>query len=305
VTSRTGSAATPAVRLRLRASAPFRLGAVVESHGWFQTPPFGWDRASQTLQRVESLPGGIACLTVRPAEGGVTVEVDRPLDACDRAELRTRIRRMLQLDVDVAGFADALSFDPALAADLAAHGAGRLLAGTTLYEDVVKAICGTNTAWRRAVAAIAQIGAWGRHGAFPEPDAVLRAGAERLRAEARVGYRAPYLLAAARAALDGTLAEIEAEARGAESRDLERRLRELPGVGPATAAFLCLLLGRFDVLVIDSATYRHAGRAWFGGRRPSRREIAERVSAAGAWRGLALYWAMLRAWQRETGIAVG
>ena len=26
--------------LRLAARGPFRLGAVVRSHGWFQTPPF-------------------------------------------------------------------------------------------------------------------------------------------------------------------------------------------------------------------------------------------------------------------------
>ena len=57
-----------------------------------------------------------------------------------------------------------------------------------------------------------------------------------------------------------------------------------------------------DAIVIDSATTRIAARVWFGGRTPSRQEIVARVEPAGEWRGLALYWAMARAWQRETGL---
>lgn len=298
----TSDAGEQGARLRLAASAPFRLFAVVRSHGWFQTTPFSWDEETETLRRVETLPGGVAALAIRPSPAGVNVSVDRALDERDRAELRVRVRRMLQLDADVAGFIEAVGYDAPLAADLSRHGAGRLLAGTTLYEDVVKTICGTNIAWRQAVACIEKIGAWGDQGAFPKADVLLRKGAERLRAEARVGYRAPYILAAARAALDGTLAEIEAEAPGLSARELAKRLEGLAGIGPSSAGFLGLLLGRFDLLVIDSATVRHAAQVWFDGRRPSKQEIAEKVAPAGEWRGLALYWAMVRAWQRETGL---
>lgn len=299
----TGAPAGEGTRMRLSASPPFRLGAVVVSHGWFQTAPFAWDGEGSVLRRVERLPGGPAAVAVRPAAAGVTVTTDRALDPRDRAELRVRMRRMLQLDVPMEGFLPAVGFDPELAGDLTAHGAGRLLAGTTLYEDVVKTICGTNTTWTQAVGAIGRIGAWGSDGAFPAPEVLLRKGEDGMRAEARIGYRAPYVVAAARSALDGTLAEIEAEVPDLDGRQLVRRLGELRGVGPASAAFLCLLLGRFDSLVIDSATTRIAARVWFGGRTPTKREIIARVEPAGAWCGLALYWAMARAWQREAGVA--
>lgn len=298
----TTDAGESGARLRLAAAPPFRLAAVVRSHGWFQTDPFTWDETTETLGRMETLPGGVAALTIRPAPAGVSVAVDRALDERDRAELRVRVRRMLQLDSDVSGFLGALAHDPPLAADLARHGAGRLLAGTTLYEDVVKTICGTNISWRQAVSCIAKIGAWGERGAFPKPEVILRKGAERLRTEARVGYRAPYIVAAARAALDGTLAEIEAEARGLDGRELAKRMEGLPGIGPSSAGFLGLLMGRFDLLVIDSATLRHAAELWFDGRKPSKQEIVAKVTPAGDWQGLALYWAMVRTWQRETGL---
>lgn len=293
--------------MALGAAPPFRLGAVVLSHGWFQTAPFAWDADAQRLERIEMLLGGPVRLRVTPARDGpgVAVTTDRTLSAAERREVARRVRRMLQLDLDVAGFHAALAHDPGLAADLAAYGGGRLLAGTSLYEDVVKAICGTNILWSQAVLCIARIGAWGVEGAFPEPEALLAAGEDRLRTEARVGYRARALLEAARAALDGTLDAIEADLPGLDGDALAARLQRLRGVGPATAGFLCLLAGRFDRVVVDSATIRFAAELWFDGRRPTPAEVAARVERAGPWRGLALYWAMMRRWQLATGLVSG
>jgi AraC family transcriptional regulator of adaptative response / DNA-3-methyladenine glycosylase II len=288
--------------LRLGVDPPFRLRAVVLSHGWFQTEPFAWDDATGALRRIESLPDGPVGLTVRQTPGGVTAAADRALSATDRTLVRRRLRRMLQLDADLAGFHAALAGDPDLDADLVAFGAGRLLAGTSLYEDVVKAICGTNILWSQAVRCIARIAAWGEGGAFPQPERLLAAGDERLRVEARVGYRAPALLDAARAALDGRLADIERDAPTLEGPGLAARLRGLVGVGPSTAGFLCLLLGRYDVAGVDSATIRLAGRVWFDDARPTPAQVLARAEAFGPWRGLALYWACMRAWHRESGL---
>jgi 3-methyladenine DNA glycosylase/8-oxoguanine DNA glycosylase len=274
------------------------------SHGWFQTAPFEWDGAAGVLRRAESFGAGPVSLEVREAEGGVRVRAGPTLPARARAAARARVTRMLQLEADLSGFPEAAAaVDPELARDLASYGGGRLLAGPSLYEDVVKAICGTNTTWRQAVVTINRIAGLGTGGAFPEPAEVLRAGEGWLRAEARVGYRAAAILAAARASVDGTLAEIEADA--ADGERAYERLLGLAGVGPATAGFLVLLMGHFDRPAVDSATIRFAARAWFDGRAPAPREVLARVAPAGGFAGLVLAWSTLRAWQRETGLIPG
>ena len=293
--------------LRLRARGPFRLGAVVRSHGWFQTPPFAWDEAAGALGRVEVLAGGPAAVRVTPAPDGAEVVAGRRLSPEETDELRRRSARMLQLDADLDGFEEALAFDPALAADLKAYEGGRILAGTSLYEDVVKAVCATNTTWTQAVAAMGRLAALdatgsGAGGPLVNPEAMLALGEERLRAEGRVGYRAPFLLGVARAGAGGELAALEAEAPALDGAELEARLRALPGVGPATASYLCLLLGRYDRPGVDSATIRVAAARWFEGRKPTRAEVLARVAPAGPFVGLALYWATVRSWQRETGL---
>jgi 3-methyladenine DNA glycosylase/8-oxoguanine DNA glycosylase len=274
------------------------------SHGWFQTAPFAWDAGAEVLRRAEAYDGAPVLLEVREGGGGVRVRTSAALAPPARAVARERVARMLQLDADLSGFPEAVAaVDPGLARDLESYGGGRLLAGPSLYEDVVKSICGTNTTWRQAVATINRIASLGRGDAFPEPADILRAGEEWLRGEARVGYRAASILAAARAAIDGTLAEIAADSAAADGERVYARLQELAGVGPATAGFLVLLMGHFDRPAVDSATIRVAAGAWFDGRRPAPREVLARVAPAGEFAGLVLAWSTLRAWQRETGLA--
>ena len=43
-----------------------------------------------------------------------------------------------------------------------------------------------------------------------------------------------------------------------------------------------------------------ASEAWFGGRRPTPRQVLARVAPAGEFAGLVLAWSTLRAWQRQT-----
>jgi 3-methyladenine DNA glycosylase/8-oxoguanine DNA glycosylase len=284
--------------LGLDARGPFRLAAVAVSHGWFQTAPFSWDPGAQVLERVESL----GTLRIHAAKDGVRVHAPAPLGPEEQAAVAARVTRMLQLDADLTGFPEAVRVvDRRLARDLAAYGGARLLAGGSLFEDVVKGICGTNTTWTQAVTAINRIASLGPGGAFPGPADVLRAGEDWLRAEARVGYRGPAILAASRSAIDGTLAEIHRDSAAGDTDRTEAGLRRLAGIGPATSGFLLLLLGHYDRPSVDSATLRVASREWFAGRRPTPREVLRRVAPAGRYSGLVLAWSTLRAWQREMG----
>lgn len=294
---------TEEAELALPARGPFHLPAVAVSHGWFQTAPFAWDARGARLTRVERLGARSVRLEMRARDGGVAVAASAPLQAADRAAVRARVTRMLQLDADLDGFPEAVrAVDPALADDLATYGGGRMLAGASLFEDVVKGVCGTNTTWRQAVGCINRIAALGADGAFPDPATILRAGEDHLRAVGRVGYRAPAIAGAARAAIDGRLAEIEADSAAGDAERALAGLVALHGVGPATAGFVVLMMGHYDRPSIDSATIRVARERWFDGERPTPRRVAERVAAAGRFRGLVLAWATLRSWQRETGL---
>lgn len=288
--------------LTVSATAPFRLGAVVESHGWFQTAPFAWNPDDGALRRVERFSWGLATVTLSERDGAVEAVCEPRPPSGGAAEVRARAARMLQADTDPSGLVDAVSFDPGLASDLDRYRAGRLLAGSSLYEDVVKGICGTNITWRQAVGCIAGLAQLDGDGAFPEPRALADAGEDTLREVARVGYRAPFLVSAAHAALDGRLDDIDADAPSLSTDELAVRLKELPGVGPSTAAFLCLLMGRYDLPLVDSAVRRMAARRWFEGRTPTDAEVLARVAPAGHYSGLALYWATMRGWHDEGGI---
>lgn len=287
----------------ISAQGPFRLAAVAVSHGWFQTAPFTWDAAGGRLARTEDLGAGAVGLAMGAEDSGVRVRMDRALTPPERAVARSRVRRMLQLDVDLTGFPDAVArVDPDLARDLERYGGGRILAGASLFEDVVKGICGTNTTWGQAVGSINRVAALSADRAFPRPADLLRAGEDRLRVECRVGYRAPALVAAARAAIDGTLADIEADSAAGDEERVYAGLLGLTGVGPSTAGFILLLTGHFARPSIDAATIRVAAERWFGGRRPTPREVARRVEPAGGFAGLVVAWSTLRSWQRSTGL---
>lgn len=287
----------------LAARGPFRLDAVVVSHGWFQTAPFAWDAAARRLERADLLRTGATRLRIDAAGRGVAVRGDPPLaPGADGAAAR-RVRRVLQLDADLQVWEEAVrAVDPDLADDLASGGCGRILAGATLYEDVAKAICATNTTWRQAVGSINRLARAGAPGCFPEPADLLRAGEDHLRAVARVGYRASAITFACRAAIDGTLAEIESDSAAGDAERAFRGLLALPGVGPSTAGFILLLMGHYDHPSIDAATMRAASVRWFAGARPRPREVLDRIAPAAPFRGLVVAWSALRAWQREAGL---
>jgi 3-methyladenine DNA glycosylase/8-oxoguanine DNA glycosylase len=295
-----GPAVTRRSRLRPHGTS-LRLERVVVSHGWFQTPPFAWDEHAGVLLRRERVGGRAVDLRITESGQSVLVEPSVELTPNEWRVSKQRVRRMLQLDVDLDGFLEATArVDEGLADDLRSVGAGRLLAGASLWEDVVKAICGTNVAWRQAVNMIRRITELERDGTFPEPGRLIEAGEEGLREHARVGYRAPYLVGAARMAADGEISSLDAVATHLPPDELMRRLTSIPGIGPTSARFASYLRGRFDVgLAIDSATVPAAAERWFDGDRPTNDEIAAKVEPAGEWAAAALYWATMRRWQQS------
>jgi len=216
-----------------------------------------------------------------------------------RAGTRDRLRHMLRLDEDLSPFYALAREDPDLA--WAAAGAGRMLRGPTVFEDVVKTICTTNCAWsgtvRMVTALVDHLGERARSGrhAFPSPAAMAGAGPDFYRDVARAGYRGAYLHALAERVACGALDLEELNDPDVPDAEVEARLLALPGVGPYAAAHVMLTsLGRYSRLVLDSWT--RPTYAKLTGRKASDRTIARRFRRYGEFAGLAFWLTLTRDW---------
>jgi 3-methyladenine DNA glycosylase/8-oxoguanine DNA glycosylase len=222
---------------------PVDLALTVASHGWAYLAPWRWDPETGILARPERVEGRAG--TVRVLQRGHDALVIRSdgFDDAARPEVSRRVRRWLSADWDPAAAVAALGEDGALIA----LGGGRLLRCSSFYEDFVKTVLTINTAWsstcRMAAALVAEPGG----GVFPGPEAILDYGETRLRERAKLGFRAPTVIAATRHMLEDGVLDTTGE--GCPDYDY---LIGLNGIGPYAAAHCRLLLHDFSRIPVDS-----------------------------------------------------
>jgi 3-methyladenine DNA glycosylase/8-oxoguanine DNA glycosylase len=283
--------------LSLSARPPFSFHSVVHSHGWLQLAPFVLEEESQTLTYLLRLKSGqVIELRLREAPAGVRVETDEQLSRAAQAELRQRVGWMLALEQDFAPFYAAARREPKLA-QAEAQAQGRVLRSATFFEDVVKTILTTNTLWaatiRMTANLVTQFGdslpADPTRRAFPTPQTLAATTPEALRAETRLGYRAPYIHELATRVDAGEL-DLEAfKTSELPTPELRKELLKLKGVGAYAAANLLMILGRFDFIPIDSWAFKMVSHEWYDGQPVGPAEVEAAFEAWGEFKGLA-YW---------------
>jgi 3-methyladenine DNA glycosylase/8-oxoguanine DNA glycosylase len=285
------------MRLTLPARAPFLLRTVLHSHGWIQLAPFSAGLQPDELHYVDQLSTGrVVELFVHEAPGGVAVEVDSALSPLEVAEVEARVTWMLGLDQDLSDFHAVARSEPKLA-QATEQARGRVLRSPTLFEDVVKTILTTNTAWggtiRMNEALVQQYGEPlpsdpGRR-AFPPPQRLAEADPGDLRSAAKLGYRAPYVHQLAQAVAAGNL-DLEAlKSADLPTPEVRQALLGIKGIGDYAAANLLMILGRYDYIPVDSWACKMVSQEWYGGQPVGRAEVEEAFAAWGPWKGLA-YW---------------
>ncbi len=126
-----------------------------------------------------------------------------------------------------------------------------MLRGSTFYEDFVKTVLTINTSWSATCRMVAALVAEPGGGSFPEPPALLDYGEERLRVEAKLGFRARTLTRATRQMLDD--GAITSSGEGSPERLNHDYLLGLFGIGPYAAAHCRMLLHDFSRIPIDSS----------------------------------------------------
>jgi N-glycosylase/DNA lyase len=285
--------------LRGARGEPVDLRRTVVSHGLTELPPMRVHDDDSGFDVVLAMPRGRPLrVRVRPA-GHARARLSarpRPANAAQERAIRDGVRHLLRLEQDLSGLYALLAEDEQLA--WAVTGAGRLLRGQTVFEDVVKTICTTNCAWS---ATVRMVGALVRELGEPargETPAAMAAADERFYTEVvRAGYRGPYLRTLASAVAEGALdLEALAAASTAELSDdeLEERLLAIAGIGPYAAAHVMMLLGRHSRLVLDSWTRPKYAR--LTGRKAKDATIARRFRRYGPWAGLAFWLMLTRDW---------
>lgn len=289
------------------------LARTFRSHGLAALPPMRLDEEAGALEATLPIKG-YAPRTVRmrqngPGLGLVSAAGPSP-GAKEGEEIFSSARYALRLDEDLSPFYDLAAEDPELS--WVTRGAGRMARGATVFEDVVKTLCTTNCSWSattRMIGALVSCLGERAHGApetgplgraFPTPEAMAEAGMGFYKDVVRAGYRGRYLLALSRSVAEGTLdiEALDAPAEELPDGELERRLLELPGVGPYAAAHTMMMLGRYSRLVLDSWTRPTYARLSGRDSVPDG-EIVERFSPYGRYAGLAFWLYLTRGWIEE------
>ena len=234
---------------------PIDLGLTVASHGWVHLEPWRWDSETGTLSHTEIIGDRLGTVSVRQVGPTVFGASWDGFAESAADEIVRRVRRWISADWDPNAAITALGASFTEDTALIARGGGRLLRGSTFYEDFIKTVLTVNTSWsgtcRMTAALVAEPGS----GAFPLPETLIDYGEERLRGIAKLGFRAPVVVLATRRMLDdGT---IDALGHGDEERLDHDYLVSIKGIGPYAAAHCRMLLQDFSRIPVDSVVVAH------------------------------------------------
>lgn len=285
------------MRFDLPAKKPFSLSSVIHSHGWANLAPFQLDSDQNQLSYIYQLKDKrVVKLTIEEIPSGVAVEVNDSLNSQEKGEISTAVSWMLALDQDFAEFYELAKDEPKLK-HVVKNAQGRLLRSPTLFEDIVKTILTTNTAWsgtiRMAEALVNQFGDplpgdTERH-AFPTVDSIAACDENTLREKARLGYRSPYMLNLAQEIKSANLELETLKTADTPTEEIRNQLLAIKGVGNYAAANLLMLLGRYNHLAIDSWAMKMVSHEWYNNEPIGPNEVEQAFKKWGEWKGLA-YW---------------
>ena len=240
-------------RLSLQVPPDFELFKAVCSYGHFLLAPSRWDRDKQQLHRVlrDTKQRKVHTRISQSIKSKpIAIHCDRTLSRDDQAFIKVQAIRMLRIDEDVTPWYK-------LHRTAKRRGFSRLFRGADLFEDIVKTITSCNVTWPNTVNMNRLLTEHVGHGGFPTPVQVADFGEQRLKDRCKVGYRAGRIAQLGRDVADGKLDLDWFEHEDRTSDEVYDALLKLHGIGPYAAANICMLLGHYGRLAIDTETYRH------------------------------------------------
>jgi N-glycosylase/DNA lyase len=285
----------------IKTPAGFDFKRTLISHGWCDLLPFQWINNSKLVRVLDVGEAAPATVTVTGDSHTLNVRTSRKLGKRALARVERDVRHIFRLDDRLDEFYASVLGDPEFAW-IARDGAGRLLRSPTVFEDLVKSITTTNCSWALTTKMVKELvnnlgreAADGRR-AFPTPEAMAARPVEFYRDVVRAGYRSEYLKELAGRVASGELDVESWLTSELSTADLKREMKRVKGVGDYAAENLLKLVGRYDVLALDSWVRGKFKKVRGRGRVCDDKRIARFYSRFGEWRGLALWCDMTRDW---------
>jgi 3-methyladenine DNA glycosylase/8-oxoguanine DNA glycosylase len=285
------------MQFELPAQPPFSLSAVIHSHGWASLAPFNLGSEENQVKYTYQLKNKrVVNLRIEEVSDGVAVTINDSLNKEEKNEISAAVNWIFALDQDFSGFYELARDEPKLR-HIEEKAQGRLLRSPTLFEDTIKTILTTNTAWsgtiRMTEALVNQFGeplpGDNDQHAFPTFEKIAASDEDTLRGTTRLGYRSPYILNLAQDIQSGKLDLESLKTSSASTDQLQKELLSIKGVGNYAAANLLMLLGRYSYLTIDSWALKIVSHEWHGDQAIGPSEVENAFEKWGDWKGLA-YW---------------
>jgi len=274
----------------------FSLNALLQRSQQFLLPTFEVNQGC--LERVEQLSSGrIVLLTISQVPTGLQLTSNQRLTGSEAEELSHKTWRMLRLGENFALFFARFGQDTSLKQYL--QPGARFLRGTTLMEDIVKALLLTQPPQEQGFQRITQLV---DHLGAPLPSNPTRHAWPPLNqldqtAAALQEILDPQCVLSLTKAI-GVIRTQEAdlELLSQPQSPLEAAVvavNSIPGMNDAALSLTMLALGRYDYLPIDASARERVSKVWYNGGVVTPEKIKTAFSRWHPWEGL-VYW--LWAW---------
>ncbi|WP_020475901.1 DNA-3-methyladenine glycosylase family protein [Zavarzinella formosa] len=223
------------------------------------TPPLDWDffarhlggRATRGVEMMEGnsycrsieIDGRIGCISIVPSASDHQFQVKITGEARKHPEVvADRVRRMLDLNIDLAAVHQTLKADPILAPLLAAYPGIRVPGAWSRFEVLVRTIVGQQVTVKAATTIMGRLASRfgqptglskGPEFVFPTPAQIAEGGMEGI---GMPGKRVAALQTVARAIAENRIPSFDT----APATEIRQALMTMPGIGPWTMEYFSL-----------------------------------------------------------------
>ncbi|MBU1099740.1 MAG: hypothetical protein KKA84_04975 [Bacteroidetes bacterium] len=299
-------------RISINPTPPFSFKNTIYSHGWAALRPNVYDKESNKFTRIELLDSRkVVKLTLTGTDDyqkpivNIYIESETELLASEKKEIKDKVRYMLRIDEDLTPFYKLCNKKGGEWKELT-KGLGRLLRGTSLFEDIVKIICTTNVQWSGTKGMADRLCEF--YGeplpsdkslrAFPTPEKIARSNLKMFDKKVRMGYRSEYVHLLARQIIKGDLDLNKFFDKSTPTPDLKKDLLKIKGIGSYASALLLMMLERYDEIAVDTVFREFMKQKYYPELYPSDKESMKIYDEWKKWKFLA-YWFDLWQFHRE------